>query len=237
MLEWTGELRFGDFFAVYHGPAGDNDLHQHAAYQLIVAASGHANVVDEDGKVFAAKALMIHPLVPHAISAKTPLSMVYIDPQSPLAFDLTDRTESSGIVEICDDMLPFEQDADPTSIFASLQAAGKYPASQLDPRLASALDILGARPGQVAIADAAAQCYLSESRLRTLSREQLLVPMSTWIIWRKLESAARELSSGVSLSEAALAGGFADQAHFTREMRRMFGITPRSAAATLNPKQ
>jgi AraC-like DNA-binding protein len=39
--------------------------------------------------------------------------------------------------------------------------------------------------------------------------------------------------AGASLAEAAYAGGFADQAHYTRAMRKMFGITPKSASLIL----
>ncbi len=70
---------------------------------------------------------------------------------------------------------------------------------------------------------------ISASRLRTLAREQLGVSLSTWMLWRKLERAARAVLDGEPLARAAALGGFSDQAHFTRTMRRMFGVTPRAA--------
>lgn len=89
--------------------------------------------------------------------------------------------------------------------------------------------MLAEEPGLYSVGDAAARCDLSESRLRTVAREQLGVPLSTWLIWRKLERAARAMREGDPLSMAAAAGGLADQAHLARAMRRMFGITPRTA--------
>jgi AraC-like DNA-binding protein len=57
--------------------------------------------------------------------------------------------------------------------------------------------------------------------------------LSQWLLWRKLEQAALAISTGASLAEAAHAGGFADQPHFSRTMRRMFGLTPGAAAIAL----
>ena len=41
------------------------------------------------------------------------------------------------------------------------------------------------------------------------------------------------LSGARSESTAAAGAGFADQAHLTRTMRRMFGVTPGAATAAL----
>jgi len=231
--QWSGEFRFGDSFAVYFGSAGHNELHRHAAYQLVVAEQGIASVVQEDGVAIRAKRLVIRPMVLHAIQSDHPFRLIYLDPQSPLALDLADRIDAGCVANLLEGALPFARDAEPAALVAELQSASRKPVSQLDSRLLDALDLLGERPGGLSISDAAQRCGLSDSRLRTLARQQLRVPISTWMIWRKLERAAQELTSGACLAEAALAGGFADQAHFTREMRRMFGITPRAAVATL----
>jgi AraC-like DNA-binding protein len=46
---------------------------------------------------------------------------------------------------------------------------------------------------------------------------------------RALQAAAR----GLSLTDAAHEAGFADAAHFTRTMRRHFGVTPGSMLRSL----
>ena len=97
----------------------------------------------------------------------------------------------------------------------------------IDPRLALAVGALCGQPGAVRVAEAAQLGELSVSRLRSLAREQLGVPLSTWLLWRKLERAIHALSRGASQAQAAIDGGFADQAHLSRTTRRMFGVTPR----------
>jgi len=48
-----------------------------------------------------------------------------------------------------------------------------------------------------------------------------------------LERASKSLAGGSTLSDAAADGGFSDQAHLARMMRRMIGMTPRTAAVVL----
>jgi AraC-like DNA-binding protein len=58
-----------------------------------------------------------------------------------------------------------------------------------------------------------------------LATQQLGVPLSKWVLWQAIRISAQSALS-MSLAEAALAGGFADQAHFTRSARKLFGLTP-----------
>lgn len=116
---------------------------------------------------------------------------------------------------------------------AWLQEALPQPSRELDPRVSAALAWLSENPGAGAIAETARRVGLSESHLRALARSQLGLPLSTWLVWRKLERAAREFAQGAGLAEAAVAAGFADQAHCARTMRRMFGVTPGMARAAL----
>ena len=232
-MAWSGTIRFGSAFAAYFGPADANELHQHAAYQLVASLSGDAVVAGEHGETFRGSALLIRPLVPHALRASGPLCLLYIDPQSPVALDLADAMGTADICAVPRGTLPFDPNAPPDALVASLEAASGARSNRLDRRLANALDALTHAPGTLRIADAAHACGLSVSHLRALARAQLGVPLSTWLIWRKLERAAKAAASGASLAEAAQAGGFSDQAHFARQMRRMFGVTPSAGMKNL----
>nr|WP_225953685.1 helix-turn-helix domain-containing protein [Kibdelosporangium phytohabitans] len=72
----------------------------------------------------------------------------------------------------------------------------------------------------------AAAVGLSPQRLRALARQQLGMPLTRWRVWARLRRAAEALRDGQSLVDAAVTAGFADQAHLTRQMREMMGITP-----------
>lgn len=60
-----------------------------------------------------------------------------------------------------------------------------------------------------------------ETRTETLRRQ-------------RCQEAARCISSGSSLGEAAITAGFADQAHFTRTFKKVFGIAPGAYFRLLN---
>lgn len=235
-MGWSGSFCFGEAYAAYFGPSDDNDLHQHAAYQIVLSATNAATVLDGNGIEWSGGPLLVKPLVMHAVHSNDPVSLIYLDPQSALALDLLNDAEPADIVGLPATVLPINGKSSPSRVMDWLNSYSRLSPKNLDSRLKDAIARLGEEPGRVSLSETARICGISESRLRTLAREQLGVPLSTWLIWRKLERAARDLAEGESLGHAALAGGFSDQAHFTRSMRRMFGVTPKEAARSLAGK-
>jgi len=75
-------------------------------------------------------------------------------------------------------------------------------------------------------AAAARQVWLSETRLRHLFTQQVGSSMQRYRAWCRLVLAGRHAQAGASLTHAAHAAGFADQAHFSRAFRQMFGLPP-----------
>ncbi len=47
-----------------------------------------------------------------------------------------------------------------------------------------------------------------------------------YMVLRRLDIARREIEGGAGLADAALAAGFADQSHMTRQFRGTYGVTP-----------
>jgi AraC-like DNA-binding protein len=101
-------------------------------------------------------------------------------------------------------------------------------------------------PGNAEIlaALAAAPCPARAARclgvsLRTLQRHTLAATGHPPDFWRRLaraRRAARAILRGVPLPEAACAGGYADQAHMTRDLGRWFAMTPGALAAARTRK-
>jgi AraC-like DNA-binding protein len=228
-MKWNGEFVFGEGAAAYRGPSADNTFHTHVAIQLVLAETGLATVVAANGMEFIGASILIRPLVEHALSSRGEVTLLYAEPQSILTLHLAKLAPAADISVIEAGIVPERWSSESLDHWL-VRIAGSIPQERaIDARLESALAHLAQEPGKSSIREAAMRCGLSESRLRVLARAQLGLPLSTWLIWRKLEHAARAISEGEPLSMAAVAGGFADQAHLARAMRRMFGITPRSA--------
>jgi AraC family transcriptional regulator len=74
----------------------------------------------------------------------------------------------------------------------------------------------------------AAIARISPSHLKTLFRKSMGVPVHHYVIQRRLERAKLlMMQDGMSITEIALAAGFANQSHMARHMRRMLGMPPR----------
>jgi AraC-like DNA-binding protein len=202
---WRGALTIAEGRAAYSGPAGDSTAHRHVALQ-IVHDGGLPVAVETARGLTTGPVLLIAPMVRHRLLARDHAEVVFIEPQSTLGRALLARHAAEVTVL---DALP-----DLTQVGERFSA--------IDPRLAAALALLET----VSVREAAAAVGLSPQRLGAIARAQLGVPPARWLLWEKLGRAAMALAQGAPLAGAAARGGFADQAHFTRTLRTMFGITP-----------
>ena len=79
----------------------------------------------------------------------------------------------------------------------------------------------------VALKEVARECGLSLSYFSRAFRHSVGVPPHTWLLQRRIEVAKEKLRDRrLSVSQVALACGFADQSHLTRVFTRMVGISP-----------
>jgi len=211
----------GEGYAVYRGPTTDSSFHRHAAFQIVIAVQGVAAVVDSSATHHQAAAMVVPPMARHRILATAELRTFFIDPHCVFAERLR-KTYCSAVTaapelgDLCED---------------DLGPADLRPSDELDPRLVQALNTLKHR--SVPIPALATAIGLSPQRLRTLARLQLGMPLARWRVWARLRRAAEALQAGQSLTDAAITAGFADQAHLTRWMREMMGLTPAAVLPAL----
>ncbi|GLW35840.1 helix-turn-helix domain-containing protein [Actinoplanes regularis] len=199
----------GDGYAVYRGPATDSGLHRHAAFQIVTALRDEVALADAAGAEHRATTLVVPPMVPHRLLPSPELVTFYIEPHAIFADHLREHYRD-GIVAAPE--------------LSDLHTVGEGRSRELDPRLVEAMTLLWQR--NLTMPELAAAVGLSPQRLRALARQQVGMPLPRWRVWAELRRAAEALRSGQSPAEAAISAGFADQAHLTRRMREMVGLTP-----------
>jgi AraC-like DNA-binding protein len=104
---------------------------------------------------------------------------------------------------------------------------GVLPARRLDPRVTTVLNAIRERDDlHISLESAAEKAFLSPSRFAHLFKEQVGLPFSRYMLWRKLTRAMVAIASERTISAAAHAADFADAAHLTRTFYQMVGMAP-----------
>ncbi|WP_432875777.1 helix-turn-helix domain-containing protein [Kribbella sp. CA-245084] len=204
-----------DGYACYEGPVSGGSRHRHGAFQIAIGAD--VAMVDDDGVCHRGAALVVPPMTWHRLLPADELLIYFIDPQC--AF--TDQLRGYGAIAVVDALAGLrEVDLDPGAMRAS---------DSFDPRLAEAMELW-----QLPMPEVAARVGISPQRLRAVARETLGMPLARWRVWARLRRAAEALAAGQALADAAVTAGFADQAHLSRWMREMMGITPAEVLQVLH---
>ncbi len=199
---------------MYRGTTTAGTLHRHAAFQIAIGMRDAVVVVDASGISHRAVALVVPPMERHCLLATPDVLTYFVEPHCVFADRL--RKQYGNGVTAAPELRDLSEDA--------VRPSGNRRSAELDPRLVLALNAL--QDESIPLPTLAAQVALSPQRLRALARDQLGMPLTRWRVWTRLRRAAEALQSGRSLAEAAITAGFADQAHLTRQMREMMGITP-----------
>ncbi len=208
--EWTGQLWLGRDYGLVFGKLGRTAPHAHYAHQLIIA-TGQPVTLELDGVTQTAHRMLIESLRPHAIvEAGDQVFSLYAEP---LIFDAL----------VLQDHL---RDVEPTQPCLD-QALQSCPRRQLDdPRISRALMALdNLLNGKVAAATLAEQANVSLSQLERLFAQQVGLPVRRLVLWRRLRLAMALLLSGCNVTRAAHEAGFADTAHLSRTLKKIFGVT------------
>ncbi|MBX9601703.1 MAG: helix-turn-helix domain-containing protein [Bryobacteraceae bacterium] len=216
--------------------------HAHHAIQIVVALEGEVCVAAQDGEWRGGRGVIVRPDAVHGFNCNGALgAMLFVDPESAegtwlcnsLTRDITivsgARVESSAaeLRKFIDQ--PFESLEIGALIRHCVRAfsPGAPPARRLDHRVTKVLNAI--RDGEdlhVSLEKAADMVFLSPSRFAHLFKEQVGLPFSRYVLWRKLTRAMAAIASERTISAAAHAADFADAAHLTRTFYQMVGMAP-----------
>ncbi|MGH1338437.1 MAG: helix-turn-helix domain-containing protein [Aureispira sp.] len=99
---------------------------------------------------------------------------------------------------------------------------------KIDDRILQTMEKITSTPIQnLRFEELLADIPLSISRIRHLFKAQVGISIQRYLLWVKVKKAFVQLTKGESLSQAAYTAGFADQAHMSRTIKDMFGLSPK----------
>ena len=233
-MTWNGRFHFGKDWATYRGASADNALHAHVALQMCFSSDRSVTLKDRSGHARHGPALYVRSCIPHRLEPIDSIQIILVEPHSVLGRTLLTLLPSDEIGVCPQDVAAMVDLNAPLDRCLRFNACNSPSSDEaLDPRLEKCLARLMSTAHAPTLADLARDVGLSSSRLRHLAMTQLGLPLSKYVLWRKLSLASRALAAGDSLAEAAVAGGFTDQAHFTKSMRALIGLTPGAARQPL----
>lgn len=227
---------------MFTGHAGDNRVHRHPALQLALG-DGQAVRAEIEGRLVEAPGVLIGPDVVHHLHPGG-VWLLYVERTSVAGRRLAATCEA-GARRLSDDecaqlralwMSPSEGEE---PIEPLVEALSETPASERveTPSTRRVRDVISALPQRSPLGwtlnAMAAEAVLSPSRFAHAFRDQTGMAVRPYLRWLRLARALQAAARGQSLTDAAHEAGFADAAHFTRTMRRHFGVTPGSVLRSL----
>ena len=216
--------------------------HAHHAIQIVIALDGTAAICGGDGQWHEARGLVVRPDAEHSFDCNGALGvMLFVDPESSEgAWLSTSLRQDITIVSDTrlDSMVPelrtfAEQPDESPDIAAVIRRSiqglrpGLAPARRLDARVTTVIDAIRASDDlRMSLEQAADKACLSSTRFAHLFKEQVGLPFSRYMLWRKLTRAMVAVASEGTIAAAAHAADFADAAHLTRTFYQMVGMAP-----------
>ena len=242
---WLSEPRWylweGGFLLIARAD-GVVPAHAHHAIQIVVALDGMVAICGEDNRWRRGPGIIVQPDVVHSFDCNGAMgAMLFVDPESAEGAWLR-RALEQEIAVVPDARLASSVSELRTFIEQPIEgmeagdlirhcvhaiSPGAPPARRLDQRITKVLDAIRARDDlRMSLDEAAQLAFLSPSRFAHLFRDQVGLPYSRYMLWRKLTRAMVAIVSERTIAAAAHAADFADAAHLTRTFYQMVGMAP-----------
>jgi len=216
--------------------------HAHHAIQIVIALDGCTAVCGSDGEWRETRGIVVRPDAEHSFDCNGAFGvMVFVDPESSegawlstsLRQDIT-VVPDTRLDSIVPELRSFAEQPDESADIAALVRRcihalrpGLAPTRRLDSRVTTVLDAIRASDElRMSLDQAAVKACLSSTRFAHLFKDQVGLPFSRYMLWRKLTRAMVAIASEDTIAAAAYAADFADAAHLTRTFYQMFGMAP-----------
>jgi AraC-like DNA-binding protein len=212
--------------SLYVGDLPATDRHRHGAPVLLIGLSGPIDVEVAGAPRERCRSALVAPDVDHVLDPRGErVAVLYLEPDAPefaAVRDLAGGGAAWNVATLPVDRAGFERRLVQFDVDGLLR---RTRGTTIDRRIAGTLPAMRthvARDRAALAGDAA----LSASRFNHLFREETGVSFRRYRLWTRLRGAIRSVGATRTLTDAAMHGGFADAAHFSRVFRDMFGLTP-----------
>jgi AraC-like DNA-binding protein len=197
--------------------------HAHPTWTLLLPARGGSVTVIDGARVEVHRdGVLLAPQFEYRAGTDGPHVAMYLSAwMAPRAHSLAPRTIGAWATRRLLDGLDLESGIDLDAGLSEL-ASVVGPIRPVDSRLAVVIEGLAEADRLDVLAG---EVGMSPSRLRTVARSTVGVPLTLLRLWSRLSRAVGWLPHAPT-AVAAAASGFADQPHFTRTTRRFLGRTP-----------
>ena len=245
--------------ALFTGPVVDNGIHRHLAMQFVV--SPEPFVLTLPGREIQTRCAWIPSRTEHSLYGTSPhQTVLLLDPESVHGEAWLQQIQDNGqappeplVREIkAQDCPLLNSGSDSGEEFCAAvaehidrvcavvggRAVAAPAASSRAPRITRACAYIAQRlDEQPSLEEIAAHIQLSPGRLTHLFKQEVGVPIRRYALWLRTRQAVQSLiDHPTNLTQAAHEANFADQAHFSRTFREMFGLTPKQVLTT-GPKR
>ena len=215
--------------------------HAHHAIQIVIALDGCVAICGKDEGWHESRGIVVRPDAEHSFDCNGALGvMVFVDPESSegawlsasLRQDIT-IVPDMRLDSIVPELRTFAEQPDDTDVAALIRGcvhglrSGLAPTRRFDSRVSKVLDAIRASDDlRMPLDKAADLACLSPTRFAHLFKDQVGLPFSRYMLWRKLTRAMVAIASERTIAAAAHAADFADAAHLTRTFYQMVGMAP-----------
>ncbi len=217
-------------------------LHAHHAIQIVITLDGSVAIRGKDDGWRESRGFIVRADAEHAFDCNGALGvMVFVDPES---------SEGAWLSASLQEEITMVPDTRLDSVVPALRAfaarpseaedvaalargcvhglrPGLAPARRFDSRVSTVLNAIRASDNlRMSLDQAADIACLSPTRFAHLFKEQVGLPFSRYMLWRKMTRAMVAIASERTIAAAAHAADFADAAHLTRTFYQMVGMAP-----------
>lgn len=223
----------------------DADLHKHLHVQVSVSMEDNFNLII-NGEEISCSGVIMNSNISHIFNGnKVQQFFLLIDKTSTFAEQIINMYLCKGkwaklpdaiVTEIrklvndrfCYITNEIEYSSFLYNLYSILGLSQSYTSEKIDSRVCEVIDYLRqCKEIEVSIEVLAKKVCLSKSRISHLFKDNIGIPLSSYIVNYKLQRAYDLALQGTNITEASLKAGFDSPSHFANTSRQKLGMTPR----------